>query len=261
MLPTTTISFLLAALAPHVAGTTTTIRYQVTQRMEQEVDASGVGGGKQAFVIKTTSFIAVTLTDSAGGKAMKVVVDSVRADSLPPGRPGDSLVKKAKGATFTGFVDASGKVTDVKSQGESLQGLQLESLLRDMYPRTRKGLKTGDTWTDTTTSNNKIGGGEMSARTITTYKAGASESVAGVKATRLDANITSVIAGSQATPGGSADIEGTSTGTANYLVGPNSEFLGGTSNSTSNLSVTILGAQTATLPVLLKQTVDIKVLR
>lgn len=260
MLPTTTISFLLAALAPHVAGTTTT-RYQVTQRMEQEVDASGVGGGKQAFVVKTTSFIAVTLTDSAGGKAMKVVVDSLRADSLPPGLPADSLVQKAKGAIFTGFVDASGKVTEVKGGGESLQGLQLESLLRDMYPRLRKGTKTGDTWTDTTTTNNKIGGGEMSARTITTYKAGASETVAGMKATRLDATIASVIAGSQATPGGSADIEGTGTGTANYFIGPNSEFLGGTSSSTSNLSVTILGAQAATLPVLLKQTVDIKVLR
>ena len=71
MLPTTTISLLLAALAPHVAGTTTT-RYQVTQRMEQEVDASGVGGGKQGFVVKTTSFIAVTLTDSAGNAASTV---------------------------------------------------------------------------------------------------------------------------------------------------------------------------------------------
>jgi hypothetical protein len=260
MLPTTTISLLLAALAPHLAGTTTT-RYQVTQRMEQEVDASSVGGPKQAMVVKTTSFIAVTLTDSASGKAMKVVVDSVRADSLPPGLPADSLIKKAKGAIFTGFVDASGKVTDLKGGGESLQGLQMESLLRDMYPRVRKGIKTGDAWTDTTTTNNKIGGGEMSARTITNYKAGANETVAGLKATRLDANFSSVIAGSQATAGGSADIEGTGTGTANYFVGPNNEFLGSTSNSTSNLSVTILGAQTATLPVSLKQMVDIKVLR
>jgi hypothetical protein len=260
MLPTTTISLLLAALTTHVAGSST-LKYQVTQRMEQEVDASGVGGGKQMFVVKTTTFIAVTLTDSAGGKAMRVVVDSVRADSLPPGFPADSLAQKAKGTTYTGFVDASGKVSDLKGSGEALQGLQMESLLRDMYPRTRKPLKTGDSWTDTTTSNNKIGGGEMNARAITTYKAGASESVAGMKATRLDAVVSSVIAGSQATPGGSADIEGTSQGTANYFLGPDNEFLGGTSNSISNLSVTILGPQTATLPVLLKQTVDIRVLR
>jgi hypothetical protein len=260
MLPTTTVSLLLAALATHVAGTMT-LKYQVTQRMEQEVDASGVGGGKQMFVVKTTSFIAVTLTDSAGGKAMRAVVDSVHADSLPPGFPADSLSQKAKGVTYTGFVDANGKVSELKGNGEALQGLQMESLLRDMYPRTRKALKTGDAWTDTTTTNNKIGGGEMSARAITAYKAGASETMAGMKAMRLDAVITSVIAGSQATPGGSADIEGTSNGTANYFLGPNNEFLGGSSNSTSNLSVTILGAQAATLPVLLKQSVDIKVLR
>lgn len=260
MLPTTTISFLLAALIPPTVASTT-LKYQVTQRIEQEVDASGVGGGKNTFVVKTTSFIAVTLTDSAGGKAMKVVVDSVRADTLPPGLPADSLVKKAKGSSFAGFVDANGKVTTIKANGEVVQGLQLESLLRDMYPRTRKGMKAGDTWTDTTTATNKIGGGEMNVRAITTYKAGASETVAGMKATRLDANVTSQLAGSQATPGGSADIEGTGTGTWNYFVGPNNEFLGGAGNSTSNLSVTIVGPQTATLPVIVKQTTDIKVVR
>ena len=256
MLPTT-ISLFLAALLPHAGSQT--IKYQVTQRMEQEVDASGVGGGKQAFVIKTTTFIAVTLTDSAGGKAMRVLVDSVRADSLPPQLPADSLLK-AKGTAYTGFVDASGKVTEVKSQGAGVPGLQFESLLRDMYPRTRKGMKSGDTWTDTTTSSNKIGNGELSVKAITTYKAGAAETVAGMKATRLDATVASQIAGSQATPGGSADIEGTGTGVWNYFVGPNNEFLGGTGTSTSNLSVTILGAQTMTVPVTLKQSLDIKVL-
>jgi len=259
MLLTTTISLLLAGHTPPAATTTT--KYQVTQRMEQEVDASGVGGGKQAFVVKTTSFIAVTLTDSAGGKALRVVVDSLRADSLPPGMPADSLVRKAKGSTYSGFVDANGKVSNLKSSSPAVQGLQLETLLRDMWPRTRKGMKTGDSWVDTSSAVNKIGGGELNVRAITNYKAGASETVAGVKATRLDATVASQIAGTQATPGGSADIEGTGTGTWNYFIGPNSEFLGGTGTSTSNLSVTIVGPQTATLPVTLKQSTDIKVVR
>jgi hypothetical protein len=149
----------------------------------------------------------------------------------------------------------------MKSTGAGVPGLQLEALLRDMYPHTRKGMKTGDTWTDTTTASNKIGNGEMNVRAVTTYKAGASETVAGMKATRLAAIVASQIAGTQATPGGSADIEGTGNGTWNYLVGPNNEFLGGDGTSTSNLSVTILGAQAATLPVTLKQSVDIRVLR
>jgi len=258
MLLTTTILLLLAGPTPPASTTT---RYQVTQRMEQEVDASGVGGGKQAFVVKTTSFIAVTLTDSAGGKALRAVVDSVRADSLPPGMPADSLVRKAKGSTYSGFVDANGKIGNLKSSSPAVQGLQLESLLRDMWPRTRKGMKAGDTWVDTSSAVNKIGGGELNVRAITNYKAGATETVAGLKATRLDATVASQIAGSQATPGGSADIEGTGTGTWNYFIGPNSEFLGGTGSSTSTLSVTIVGPQTATLPVTLKQSTDIKVLR
>ena len=260
MLPTMPFAFVLAVLTPPTAGTTT-FKYQVVQRMEQEVDASSVGQGKQSFVVKTTSFIAITLADSAGGKAMKVVVDSVRADSLPPQMPSDSFVKKAKGASFTGFMDATGKVSNVKSSGVEVQGLQMEALLRDMFPRYRKGMKAGDTWTDTTSSATKIGGGELQVRAITTYKAGAQETVAGMKATRLDASIASQLAGTQNTPGGPADIAGAGNGTWNYFLGPNNEFLGGTGSNTSNLSVTIVAAQTLTLPVTLRQTTDIKLLR
>ncbi|MCU0619890.1 MAG: hypothetical protein MUC69_00125 [Gemmatimonadales bacterium] len=237
----------------------TTTRYQVVQRLQQEIDATGLGGGKQSVVIKTTSFIAVTLSDTVGGKAMRVVVDSIKADSLPPGFPADSLTK-AKGAVFTGFIDAIGKVSEVKAQGASVAGVQLEGFLREMYPRTKGTVKIGDAWTDTTTSSNPIGNGEMSTRSITKFRATASEKMAGVTTTRIDADFTTAMAGSQATPGGSADIEGTGTGTAHYYMAADGRLMGGESKSTSNLSVTVLGQQSATLPVTIEQSVSVKAL-
>lgn len=254
MLPgLTTAAIALAALAPHLPVTTT--KYKVTQRLEQEIDATSLGGGKQSMVIKTTSFLTVTLTDSASGRALRVVVDSVQPDSLPPMLPADSLKAAAKGLVFTGFIDAAGKVQNVKAQGDTkLQGLQLESMVRDMWPQLKSGLKVGDAWTDTTTSTNAIGGGDMTTRAITNYKASGTEKVGSATATRLDATSTSQLAGSQAAGGGTADIEGTSTGTGYFLVGPGGQLLGGANSSTSNLTITLIGPQSGSIPVTIKQT-------
>ena len=49
------------------------------------MDATALGGGKQGFVVKTTSYVQLTLTDSTGGRSVKVLVDSIHGDSLPPG--------------------------------------------------------------------------------------------------------------------------------------------------------------------------------
>lgn len=255
MLLTTIATVLLATPTPPPSTT----RYQVVQRLQQDIDATALGGGKQSVVVKSTTFITVTLTDSAGGKAMRVVVDSLRADSLPPGLPADSLTQ-AKGSVFTGYVDPTGKVKQVKAMGKTVAGVQLEGFLRDMYPPLRGALKVGDAWTDTTTANNPIGNGELSTRSITTYRATGSEKVGGVATTRIDADYTTAMAGSQATPGGSADIEGTGTGKAHYFVASDGRLMGSESASTSNLSVTVLGQQSATLPVTLLQSVSVKAL-
>jgi hypothetical protein len=237
--------------APHAASTTT--RYKVAQRISQEVDATALGGGKQGFVVKTTSFVQLTLTDSASGRSIKVVIDSITADSLPPGAPADMLTK-AKGAVVTGFVDAKGKVSNVKSATDA-GGLSITSLVNQLLPPLRMPLKVGDAWTDTTEAA-AGSGGSMTTKTVTNFKVTGSEVKNGVKASKVDGAFSSAIAGTQETPGGSADIEGTGTGTSTYYIGPDGRFLSGQSTSTSNLNVT-LAAQGATLPLVLTQAVNI----
>jgi hypothetical protein len=238
--------------APH-AGTLTA-RYKVAQRIFQEVDATALGGGKQGFVVKTTSFVQLTLTDTTGGRSVKVVIDSIRGDSLPPGAPGDMLAKAA-GVVVTGFVDGKGKLSNVKASSEA-GGLQLSSLVSQLLPPLRSPLKVGDAWTDTTETANGVSSGTMTTRTVTNFKVTGTETRGGVKASKIDGAFSSAIAGTQETPGGSADIEGTGTGTSSYFVAPDGKLVGGTSASTSNLNVT-LAAQGATLPLVLSLAVEI----
>ncbi len=238
--------------APHMASVTT--RYKVAQRIFQEVDATALGGGKQGFVVKTTSFVQLTLTDTTGGRSLKVTVDSIRGDSLPPGAPADMLTKAA-GVVVTGLVDANGKLSNVKASSDA-GGLQLTSLAQQLLPPFRGRLKMGDAWTDTTETSNGVSSGSMTTRTVTNFKVTGAEARGSVKASRVEGAFSSSIAGTQETPGGAADIDGTGAGTSSYLVSPDGALLSGKSASKSNLNVT-LAAQGAILPLVLSQDVEI----
>ena len=61
-----------------------TAKYRVDQSLTQEVDASGAGQGNQTLTFSTSTFVTVTLNDSAGGRTMRVVIDSVKGDSATP---------------------------------------------------------------------------------------------------------------------------------------------------------------------------------
>ena len=236
--------------APHADSVTT--RYKVAQSVTQEVDATSAGGAKQHSVVKFTSYVQLTLTDTTGGRSIKMVVDSIHADTLPAGAPAEMLAK-AKGAIVTGFVDAKGKVSNVKANGDA-GGIPLTNLVSHLVPPVRQPLKMGDAWTDTSSTDNDTPG--MSTKTVTNFKVTGSETRAGVKTSKVDGAFSSSIVGTQETPGGSADIDGTGTGTLTYFIAPDGKVMGGNATSTSNLNVT-LAAQNVSLPVVLSTTVEI----
>jgi hypothetical protein len=244
------------AVLPYRATSTT--KYRVDGRLSQEADATALGGGKQLFAMKTATYVTLTLSDSAGGRAIKMVVDSIRGDSLPPGVTAEDL-NKAKGSVVTGFSDPKGNVTNVKSSAESVAGLGLTGLVSQLVLPARSGLKVGDTWSDTTETSNPVGGGSLGSRTVTNWKVNGSETRAGVKAMKIDGAFASAIAGAQETPGGAVDIEGTATGTNSVFIGPDGRHLGGTTTSKSNLNAT-LAAQGVTLPIVIDASSTITVL-
>ncbi len=249
---------LAALLLPAVPAGPTTTRYRIDQRLEQEVDASAVGGGKQNVVIKTSSFLTLVAADSAGGRSIKVVIDSVTADSLPPGMP-PTVFADVKGMTYTGFLDASGKLGELKVTPEKQGVPNLGETIRQFFPRVKPNTKPGETWTDTTEVSSPVGGGQISVRTVTNYKAAAADPKGPPRSIKVDGASASSLAGTQQTPGGSADIEGTGSGTSSFTVSGDGRVLSGTYSGTQNMTVSLAQAP-APIPVLVKTVTTINAL-
>jgi hypothetical protein len=243
-------------LAAWVLAPSTT-KYRIDQSLSQEIDATAAGGAKQRIAFSTSSFVTVTLADSAGGKAMRVVVDSMRGDSATP-IPGPVL-DSARGAEFRGFVDKSGKPTGLEPVGGGA-ATQIQGLLSDFFPWTRPSLKIGESWSDTTAKTNGTGSDSVTVRRVSAYKAAANETRDSRKAVRVTEDFTSSVAGTQPTPNGPARIEGTGSGSGAYYVGSDGRYLGGSWQQQSSLKVSGSFAKQP-LPITIVQKIKVSTLK
>ena len=244
----------LALPAARTAPVTT--RYRIDQSLTQEVDATAAGQGKQSLTFTTSSFVTVTLTDSAGGKAMRVVVDSMRGDSAAP-IPREVL-DSARGAVFQGYVTPEGRPTRLAAAGANPSAAQIQGLVSDFYPWARAGIKVGEAWTDTSTVTTGSAPDTVTVRRVTRYRAAADPS--GKRpAVRVATEYTSDVAGTQPTPSGSARIEGTGGGKGSYLVSPDGRYLGG--EWELNSALTLSGSfAPQPVPINLRQTTRVTTL-
>jgi hypothetical protein len=214
-----------AVLLPSVDRAPSTTKYRIDQSLTQEIDATAAGGVKQNISFTTSSFITVRLADSAGGKVMRVVVDSMRGDSATP-IPA-AVLDSARGAEFRGFVGRSGKPSGLEPVSGTSAATQVQGLLSDFFPWVKAGMKVGDSWTDTTAKVDGVGADTVIVRRVSAYKAAGSETRKSRKAVRITENFTSSVAGTQPTPGGPARIEGNGVGNGAYYVGTDGRYLGG----------------------------------
>jgi hypothetical protein len=238
MMPRSWCNSALAAsvlFLPSIGRAPSVTKYRIDQSLMQEMDASAAGGTKQNVSFSTSSFVTVTLTDSAGGKAMRVVVDSIRGDSATP-IPA-AVLDSARGSEFRGFVERSGKPSALVVTSGTGAAAQVQGLLSDFFPWTRSGLKVGDSWTDTTAKVNGVGADSVTVRRVSAYKALANETRNSRKAVRVTEDFSSSVAGTQPTPGGPAKIEGSGTGKGAYYVGTDGRYLGGGWEQQSTLQI------------------------
>jgi hypothetical protein len=212
----------------------TRTRYRIDQSLSQEIDGTAAGAAKQSISFATSSFITVILADSAGGKAMRVVVDSVRGDSSTP-IPA-AVLDSARGAEFHGFVEKSGKPLGLEPITATSAATQIQGLLSDFFPWIRAGLKAGDSWADTTARVNGVGADSVTVRRVSAYKASA-DARGARKAVRITEDFTSSVAGTQPTPSGPARIEGSGSGKGSYYVGNDGRYLGGDWQQQSSLKI------------------------
>jgi hypothetical protein len=227
---------LAALLLPSVIGLApTTTRYRIDQSLLQEMDATAAGGAKQVISFNTSSFITVTLADSAGGKVMRVVIDSLKGDSTTPIPV--AVLDSARGAEFHGFVERSGKPSGLEPVHGTSAIAQVQGLLSDFFPWSRAGIKVGQRWTDTTAKVNGVGADSVTVRRVSAYQAAPTENRQLRNAVMIIENFNSAIAGTQPTPSGSARIDGTGVGKGSYYLGTDGKYLGGTWRHQSYLRI------------------------
>jgi hypothetical protein len=253
----TAISAVGLVLPAILLGPSTT-KYRIDQTLSQEMDATAAGGAKQSISFSTTSFVTVTLADSAGGKVMRVVVDSIRGDSATPIPP--AVLDSVRGSEFHGFVQRSGKPSGLEPVRGPSAVTQIQGLLSDFFPWTRAGLKVGDRWSDTTAKTNGTGSDSVTVRRVSAYTAAAGETRDARKAVRVTQDFTSFVAGTQPTPSGPARIEGTGTGTGAYYVSTDGRYLGGSWQQQSSLKISGSFASQP-LPVTIKQKTKVSTLK
>jgi len=229
------LSLAAGLILPSLGLAPSTIKYRIDQSLTQEMDATVAGGAKQRIAFSTSSFVTVTLADSAGGKAIRVVVDSVHGDSATP-IPA-TVLDSARGAEFRGFLTKSGKPSGLKPVSKAPAATQIQGLLSDFFPWTKPGLKVGDSWADTTAKTSATGSDSVTVRRVSAYKAAASETRESSKAVRVTEDFTSSVAGTQPTPNGPAHIEGSGSGNGFYFVSPDGRYLGGSWEQQSALKV------------------------
>ena len=211
-----------------------TTRYRVDQTLSQEIDASAAGAGKQTIHFTTTSYLTVRLTDSAGGKAVRIVLDSMRGDSGAP--IPRSVMDSARGGEFRGFLERSGRPGRLVTTGNAAAG-QLQGLLSDFLPWVRAGFKIGESWSDTSVATTGEGADTVTVRRVINYRAASNEGQGARRAVRIATTHTSQVSGTQPTPQGSAKISGTGTGSGSYLVSADGRYLGGQWEVTSSLQL------------------------
>lgn len=245
-------------LAPGASAATVTTRYKLEIKAETTIDLSAFGQGVQTQNANLIAWLVVTLSDSAGGKGVHVLVDSVTYSGTAPVAP-ESL-DSARRAVVRGFVDGSGRVKNLASTPDnSLIVGQVQGMINSFFPKIKAAAKAGESWTDTTEIKNAAGGNNTNVTLVTSYTAGAGETVAGVAALKVNASTKSTVTGTLENPmAGTMEVEGTGNGTGTLFIGSDGRFLGGSSTSNIDQKLTVSMAPTP-IPVKTVQTVVVTV--
>lgn len=250
---------LVTALGLASASAPTTTRFRIEQKTESRIDLSGFGQGEQTQSQSSTWFVSLTYSDSAGGRVLHVVIDSVRVDPGPV-PISQASIDSARGATFHGFLDADWRLRSLKASNKSLLVTQFDGTVRMLHPSLRAGAASGTKWVDTVDIATQSTQANLNSRTVRSFVMGGSEAFGGSTATRVAVETFTTIKGTLETPGGPADMDGEGPGTGAYYLGPDGRVVGSTSTAVVDAKVNMAAAP-APIPVKTTTTTTVSVLR
>jgi hypothetical protein len=244
--------------SPRLVATT---KYRVEHSTETFVDLSGVGQPNMETRFSLVSWIAVTVTDTTGGRVVHVTVDSMQfAGEVPT--LGQLNADSAKGGSIHGFVDPEGRVKNLSIQPEGVALLsELQGFIHSLFPRMKPGARAGEAWTDSLEIPSTTAGANLVSQFRISYTAGSPESVEGIAGLRVTAATSAKVTGSMENPmAGSMEVEGIVSGESSFVIAPDGRILSGTSSATSDQIIKLAQAP-APIPLRVKQTVTTRLLK
>jgi len=251
--------FAVLLAATTVVSAPVTVHYRIEQKIESKVDLSGFGQGEQVENRDVVWHITVTYSDSAGGRVVHTVLDSVRVEGGMIPVPQASL-DSAKGTTYHGFLDGASRLKSLTASKSSSMAIQFDGTLRMLHPSIKPGASAGATWADTLDISTKSAQADLKSNVVRTFTMGGAETWEGSPATRIEAATVTKVSGSLETPGGTAEMMGGGPGTGTYYVSANGGLAGGKSSSVTEAIVTLASAP-GPIPVKTTTTTTVSIIK
>ena len=229
---------LIAAAALGALGARTEpLRYKIEVKSGQQMDMTSLGQGAIDIKLTSTSWVSITSRDSADQQLLHVVIDSTQLDAVGLPDAVDPAMMKVPNGTVLDLAIVAGKLQPLTpgaigtspGMGFVYAGVVL------LYPdKMRAGIKVGDSWTDTVTTDTTTAIGKGTSTQIRQWKANAKDGEALV----LDNAFT----GTMTIGGGMADVSGTSKGTNHITIGSKGPALKASTEGTTNMTMSIAAA-------------------
>ena len=234
-----------------------TTKYCFELKSEQVIDLSVFSQPNQVVTLDLKAWVATTLTDSAGGKVVHVIVDSLRATSSAPQLTG-AMADSAKGGMIHGFVDPSGRVKNLTSTTGGQPAPHRSAGNRERHLSAhQEGRQRGRSLDRHDGDREQGGGNNTTVKLNLNYTAAGTETAAGVPALKVTATSASVVSGTAENPWPAPwSSNGTGVGGGTFWIGTDGRFLGGDLSSTIDQKLTITGAPA---PIPVKVTQQLKV--
>jgi len=241
-----------AALTPTPTPTAppTTLRYKVSVNAQSTADLSAFGAGEQKNSTAFTGFFTMTLTDTTGGRAITILLDSMKVDSATGALDVlQAAADSAAGASWHGLLTGTGKIEALTSVQGNPGGQQFETVLVGFFPRGNAHTrKKGETWADTLSYTSTTEGGGTTVGLITNFTAMGDGMFGSTKALQVNTVTATTSSGSEVGPNGEMQVDGRGAGAGTYYVTKDGTYLGGTNTVDSNMEITVSQAP-APIPV------------
>ncbi|HKA59955.1 MAG TPA: hypothetical protein VKD28_15140 [Gemmatimonadales bacterium] len=224
-----------------------TLRYVMHQRIQ--VDQQ-LPTGRQQVSYGISAFFRATIVGPAdsSGYPLTVSIDSIAPDSGTT-VPLNTNLASAKGLSYRGRLTPRGEFRNaVPSDSATAQAISpVVGSFQNFYPRLpASGLTLGATWTDTLTTSDR-GAGNVTVKSINSWRAPAWEDRNGVRCLRVEVASTFTIEGKGEQLGQPFEVAGTGVRNGVDYLAVDGRYLGGESNDSTSMTIT-LPVQTMTIP-------------